>query len=230
MEKYLITPNNSFTKISELYHHGVKGMKWGVRRYQNKDGSLTDYGRKRYAQSIVKADRKKNAVGAAKNSEEVKSLYKSNLEILAAKKKLLETDKLGEEFFSDDNLQLKYKRIAAKAYNKKWGWGMTDEEIDNDKYWIWDDWDQGDGNSFECFLKDRGIEPKTYAKNILDAEKEYKAACGKAVKQMLGEYGDVPLRKTYIDRNVSMITEYALDSLVEDEMFKRNMYGKYNTY
>lgn len=32
----------------ELYHHGIKGMKWGVRRYQNPDGSLTDEGRKRY--------------------------------------------------------------------------------------------------------------------------------------------------------------------------------------
>lgn len=31
----------------ELYHHGVKGMKWGVRRYQNKDGSLTTAGKKR---------------------------------------------------------------------------------------------------------------------------------------------------------------------------------------
>ena len=32
----------------ELYHWGVKGQKWGVRRYQNKDGSLTPAGRKKY--------------------------------------------------------------------------------------------------------------------------------------------------------------------------------------
>lgn len=32
---------------SELYHSGIKGMKWGVRRYQNKDGSLTPAGKKR---------------------------------------------------------------------------------------------------------------------------------------------------------------------------------------
>lgn len=33
---------------NEIYHYGVKGMKWGVRRYQNKDGSLTNAGKKRY--------------------------------------------------------------------------------------------------------------------------------------------------------------------------------------
>ena len=38
----------------ELYHHGIKGMKWGVRRFQNKDGSLTPAGKSRYAEESNK--------------------------------------------------------------------------------------------------------------------------------------------------------------------------------
>ena len=33
---------------NELYHHGIMGQKWGVRRFQNEDGSLTPEGRERY--------------------------------------------------------------------------------------------------------------------------------------------------------------------------------------
>lgn len=33
---------------NELYHHGILGQKWGVRRYQNKDGSLTAAGKRKY--------------------------------------------------------------------------------------------------------------------------------------------------------------------------------------
>lgn len=44
---------------NELKHWGVKGMKWGVRRYQNKDGSLTPAGQKRYDRDIRENNAKK---------------------------------------------------------------------------------------------------------------------------------------------------------------------------
>lgn len=37
----------------ELYHHGIKGQKWGVRRFQNEDGTLTSEGKKRYGSDHV---------------------------------------------------------------------------------------------------------------------------------------------------------------------------------
>ena len=42
-----------------LYHHGIKGQKWGLRRYQNEDGSLTSEGRRHYGYGEVKAAYKK---------------------------------------------------------------------------------------------------------------------------------------------------------------------------
>ena len=43
----------------ELRHAGIKGMKWGVRRYQNKDGSLTPEGKKRYDRDVRENNAKK---------------------------------------------------------------------------------------------------------------------------------------------------------------------------
>lgn len=47
-------------EFNELQHAGTKGMKWGHRRYQNKDGSLTPAGRARYLNKAREYERKAN--------------------------------------------------------------------------------------------------------------------------------------------------------------------------
>lgn len=51
--------------MSELYHHGIKGQKWGVRRYQNKNGTLTSAGKKRYSEF---SDAEKSVINKLSNS------------------------------------------------------------------------------------------------------------------------------------------------------------------
>ena len=56
---------------NELYHHGIKGQRWGVRRYQNYDGSYTQAGMKRYNSALEKYNKKSEI------ANEVKNRYKS---------------------------------------------------------------------------------------------------------------------------------------------------------
>ena len=64
--------------MTELKHHGIKGMKWGVRRYQNKDGSLTPAGKERgrYARNVRRnfgtTDDVNNIVRTMSKSDKIK--------------------------------------------------------------------------------------------------------------------------------------------------------------
>ena len=77
----------------ELYHHGVKGMKWGVRRYQNKDGSLTAAGKKRAAKYESKYEQLTGKKISGKKSSEPSPQKKTIKDL------------------SDDELRTKVKRL-----------------------------------------------------------------------------------------------------------------------
>lgn len=72
---------------NDIYHHGIKGQRWGIRRYQNPDGSLTPAGEKHYGKKLDKLTKK-----AAKD---VNKMY------LYAKSYNQTVDELDENYFYD---------------------------------------------------------------------------------------------------------------------------------
>lgn len=65
---------------NQLYHHGILGMKWGVRRFQNKDGSLTKAGKKRYGDDSDEKKPKKKSVKDMSDDELNKAIRRAQME------------------------------------------------------------------------------------------------------------------------------------------------------
>lgn len=103
---YIFTSYGNFISEAELYHWGIKGMKWGVRRYQNEDGTLTPAGRKR----IEKKDQK----WAKKKTEKITAKAK--------KASQRELDAYGKELLKLHGARNSDGRLSAQtvnAYNRK---------------------------------------------------------------------------------------------------------------
>lgn len=94
----------------ELYHWGIKGMKWGVRRYQNKDGSLTAAGKKHRSLGQYIHDKKvaKKRKEAAAKARETKA---KNAAEKAKREKKLARNAIPVKKMTDEELAASMKRL-----------------------------------------------------------------------------------------------------------------------
>ena len=73
---------------SELYHHGIPGQKWGVRRFQEEDGTLTPEGKRRYAYEMSRDQKKDYNKLTVYEQEYVKKKMEKGKDFDSAKKDL----------------------------------------------------------------------------------------------------------------------------------------------
>lgn len=114
---------------NELMHYGTLGMKWGIRKYQNKDGSYTALGKGRYNDSKDRAEKAKTEYRIAKNLKDKDKInqtreeYKKAIEEKKQAKKDIKKDKYADAgkylydrgYINNDKLQNKNIKSAFKT-------------------------------------------------------------------------------------------------------------------
>lgn len=195
MEFYVIRSDD------ELYHHGIKGMKWGIRRYQNKDGSLTDAGRQRLG--LNKYDEDHNSDTVIKKGTKVSRIVSTPRYEEYSDPEMGGSVKAGKKYI-DDIL------AREKSYERKY---VSVDGVKN----------SGRTNGKEYYLSwftDGGWEPNNAQVTMYELKKDAKVASGKqVVDALIEEYGS--RKVTDMLRNNVNIKSLTLDYTRDQELFNR---------
>lgn len=164
----------------ELMHYGIKGQKWGVRRFQNEDGTLTPAGRKKYKLEIKEENKKafeygreasisSHAAAYAKNKS-IKSQYKYKKALLKDPNMIkfsTQKKRRNAEVDAKSSKQLEaYARSAEKKAKEHCNSLIKKYGSENVKNIIYSDFKAKDG-SITKRVNDRVISGKDVAKSIL---------------------------------------------------------------
>ena len=103
------------TRQGELYHHGIKGQKWGVRRFQNKDGSLTPAGKKRYDEPNIGRNRNAKDENNGKKQKTYKIPENKSLHRLKLEEKYMKNGMTREEAEQAAAKRIRTEKFVAAA-------------------------------------------------------------------------------------------------------------------
>ena len=187
------------TSDGELYHYGIKGQKWGVRRYQNKDGSLTPAGQKRLAKNLKK-DYKRNYTSSQpfKTSDSYKKRLSSEIgKVITDDDKRRITD--AKNTWLNKIEESDKAEAALDDLAEKYGRDFYDEEIRRNPTVY--DTPRSKQKLMEYATFEYGYDKAREARPDLDKASKssdkywdaYQEECRKVSDKLLGEYGNTKL-------------------------------------
>ena len=196
----------------ELYHHGILGQKWGVRRFQNSDGTLTDEGKRRYAKTIQKKLQKEV------NNNKVQ-LYRSGQDLLEQKRANALNELISKETL--EKIQSSKQELNNYIESKEVNWDKVESDIvdlisdPKNKYYE---------SAKDVFRKKEGYDPgpkddlwwemydlawRDYVKknpwvqtaedDIYKAVDKHMSYCTDLANNILGEYGNLEVTEKYMN-------------------------------
>lgn len=172
----------------ELYHHGILGTKWGVRRYQNKDGSLTAEGRKRYG---IGDDNTNVRFGYSASKGGV---YIENHKAIDSK-----SAELRAKIDTATNLFQKYNDDFIKGANAFASDQKSINKIVSELKKDFGSYDQVDDEEYLDLVLDEYVIPALFEKSASSYQKyrsaaeDYYSSAKKIAKDIIGKYGNEPI-------------------------------------
>ena len=110
-----------FNSMEELYHYGIPGMKWGIRRFQNRNGSLTPKGKKRYGE-VTKKDLERNKRVADTSTDLVNKVKEANANTMrrtAKRRKTMDLSKMTDKEMRDQINRALLEKQYEDMFNPK---------------------------------------------------------------------------------------------------------------